>query len=295
MPLATILIPTHDHGPTLRYAVRSALNQTVRDVELFIIGDGVPEHARRIIHQLAAADRRVRFFDHSKHESRGEPYRHAALQAARGRVVCCLSDRDLWLPDHVARMLALLENADFANTFSVHVLPGGHLQIFPVDLSRESFRRLHLQGVNRVAFSCAAHTMAMYRRLPYGWRITPKGAPTDLYMWQQFLAQPDCRAASGLRPTAITFPSPPRLGWSAERRLAELEHWAQRIEDETGRREVVIELLEAGQRECLGDVARLYDVYASKAWRIRGALLDLPGFGRLTRVIDRALSRRAAR
>ena len=39
-PVATILVPTHDHGPTLRASVASALRQTVSDIEVFIVGDG---------------------------------------------------------------------------------------------------------------------------------------------------------------------------------------------------------------------------------------------------------------
>jgi glycosyltransferase involved in cell wall biosynthesis len=64
---ATILIPTHDHGDTLRLTVASALAQTVSDIELLIIGDGVPEQTKPKIHAIAAGDPRVRFIDHPKH------------------------------------------------------------------------------------------------------------------------------------------------------------------------------------------------------------------------------------
>ena len=43
MALASVLIPTHDHWATLPLAVNSALGQTVEDVEVIIIGDGVTE------------------------------------------------------------------------------------------------------------------------------------------------------------------------------------------------------------------------------------------------------------
>ena len=41
--LATVIVPTHDHGPLLRLAVRSALRQTVEDLEVLVIGDGATE------------------------------------------------------------------------------------------------------------------------------------------------------------------------------------------------------------------------------------------------------------
>lgn len=69
-PTATVIVPTFNHGATLRLAVDSALAQTV-PVEVFIIGDGVPDSNKSLIHDLVTADSRVRFFDHPKHISRG--------------------------------------------------------------------------------------------------------------------------------------------------------------------------------------------------------------------------------
>src|SRR5438876_12186578 len=39
----TVLVPTHDHGPLLRLSLRSALTQTVSELEIFVVGDGVPD------------------------------------------------------------------------------------------------------------------------------------------------------------------------------------------------------------------------------------------------------------
>ena len=53
---ATILIPTHDHADTLRASVASALRQTVSDIEVFVMGDGVPDVTREIMREFMAAD-----------------------------------------------------------------------------------------------------------------------------------------------------------------------------------------------------------------------------------------------
>ncbi len=63
---ATVVIPTYDHGPTLRYAVQSALAQTVADLEVLVVGDGVPDVTRELMAELTAADPRVRWFDNAK-------------------------------------------------------------------------------------------------------------------------------------------------------------------------------------------------------------------------------------
>jgi len=68
-------------------------------------------------------------------------------------------------------------------------------------------------------------------RLPFGWRTTPVGTYTDLYMWQQFLTDPACHAISGARATALNFAGSHRIGWTLEHREAELAIWARQITD----------------------------------------------------------------
>ena len=58
---ATVIVPTHDHGPTLRFALASALAQTVEDIEVLVVGDGVPNVTHEIVGELSRRDERVRF------------------------------------------------------------------------------------------------------------------------------------------------------------------------------------------------------------------------------------------
>lgn len=294
MAKVTVLIPTFDHGPTIRYPVRCLQAQTQQDFELFIIGDGVNEPTRQLIHELARGDRRIRFFDFPKHERRGETYRHQVLsEHATGDIVCYLCDRDLWFDDHLEQMQQLLEEADWAHALSLHVAGEGEkLVFFPTDLRQPVFREVIVSGRNRAALSTVGHSMALYRRLPHGWRTTPSQLQTDTYMWQQMLSE-DCRAASGFRLTALTFPSPPRRAWSMEQRLAELERWHQRMvaQPQQTRLQLMESAYAAASRE-LGQAwqkrnafqraaedagRKLQDIYQSRWWKLRRVLARLPG------------------
>lgn len=245
---ATVVIPTHDHANLLPIAVNSVLAQTVSDIEVFVIGDGVSDDTRQAVETLQGRDSRIRFFDHPKSPRTGEPYRHLALIEARGDIVCYQADDDLWLPDHLEELQRLLRDADFAHTLPVQVLPDGALHSYTVDLSLAADRELTLAGTNRVPLGATGHTLDAYRRLPFGWRTTPAGIPTDLYMWQQFLSQPWCRFASGMRPTTLHFASPFRREWTAVARFTELERWSQNLNASAGRDEF--------QRAVLDSVAR---------------------------------------
>ncbi|HET7846647.1 MAG TPA: glycosyltransferase [Acidimicrobiia bacterium] len=227
--LATVLVPTHNHGPLLAHAVDSALAQSVTDIEVFIVGDGVDQLTRDVALELRTKDQRVTFFDNEKGPRHGELLRHEALQQASGQVVCYLSDDDLWLPDHVASMFGLLDGADFAHAMPIGIGVDGTVSPWAGHLEVESSRDQVIRYVNFIPLSCGAHTLDRYRSLPFGWRTTPEGISTDVYMWSQILEQPGCVGRSGSRPTVVHFPSPWREEMSPEQRLEELAAWHQRI------------------------------------------------------------------
>src|SRR5262245_58512149 len=138
---ATVLIPTHDNGRTLWWSVQSALDQTVTDLEIIIVGDGTTDSTRATAIELCTVDPRVRFIDNPKGERHGELHRDAALQNVNGEIVCYLADDDLWLPTHVETMLSLLREADFATTVPLRFEPDGHW-ILPADYQIESSRTM---------------------------------------------------------------------------------------------------------------------------------------------------------
>lgn len=248
-PKATVIIPTHDHCEMLWRSVGSVLNQTVENIEIFIIGDGVPDLTHDVVADIQKQDKRVRFFNNPKGHRNGEIYRHAAMAKVRGEIICYLSDDDLYFPNHIETMYELLQEANFANALPIKVNPDGTLGGWTIDLSLHADREFILFKENRIPLSCGAHTLKMYLQLPYGWRITPKGTPTDYYMWQQFLAHPNCHATSSKTPTVLAFPSPQRRSLSMEQRCEELDRWRLKLADPTGRAEIDREALEWAARD----------------------------------------------
>jgi hypothetical protein len=229
-PLVTVIVPTFDHVETLRYSLPTALTQTHERLEVLVVGDGAPEATREIVEDFAAADPRVSYHWFEKGPRNGEAHRHQLLlDQAQGEYVFYLGDDDLWLPDHVETLLAWMRQsaANFACCQPCWVRPDGEpAHRWVVDLAHEWYRNELLAGRNRVPLNCGAHTMELYRALPHGWRTTPVGTPTDLYMWQQILSHPDCVASSSPYTTVIGVPSSERTGASMEARLQELAAWS---------------------------------------------------------------------
>ena len=276
---ATVIIPTTgDRGPLLRHSVASVLGQTVADLELFIVGDGVTPETRDVIEDLAAADPRVHFVDRPKHSRRGEPYRHQLLtEQASGHVVAYLCDRDLWLPTHLEELARCLDTADFAHTLRFRIDDQDQYRFSHlVDLGGPDRERF-LEPARLVPLSFAGHTLEAYRRLPHGWRVTPEGTLTDRYMWNQFLEQPWVRAAHAAVPTVLYFKRGDHPGLSTAGRLELLERWAPRLTVAGGP--------EAVQREVLLALWR--------AWR-EGEIRERHLRSRWWRAAPRSLRRRLA-
>ncbi|MEO1063539.1 MAG: glycosyltransferase family A protein [Actinomycetota bacterium] len=250
---ASIVVPTTgDRGPLLPHSVGSALAQTVDDVEVLVIGDGIDEATRDVVRELGRADERVRCFEFAKDARRGELNRHAVLtEHARGRIVTYLCDRDLYLPGHVEELERVLADADFGHTLRFRVAEDG-TATFPryPDLLHPDERARLDRSPYLAPLTFVGHTMAAYRALPHGWRTTPAGTATDRYMWEQFLAA-GARVGVSHRPTALTFKRGDHPGWSTQQRLVELEDWSARLRSPTVEREVVEQVIAGLERRRL--------------------------------------------
>ena len=277
---ATILIPTFRHAALLPFAVRSGLDQTDASVEIFVVGDGVEDDTRAALEPFVE-DERVRFFDLPKGPRHGELNRHEALREAAGEIVCYLSDDDLLLRDHTSAMTRLLENADFAHSISARLDVDGTLEYFPWNMSRPEFVEVGLNRKASIGLTGTAHTLEAFRRLPFGWRTTPVGGPTDHYMWRQWLEQPGFRGAMGERLTYLTFPDPWWGKLSVEERTASLEDWFRR-----SREPDFADELEALLQEAVRRAAEDYHLWArseqltvqairqTRVWRVRERLVS---------------------
>ena len=234
---ASVILPTWNHAETLLYSIPSALEQTVSDIEVLVIGDGAPSRTEEIVHGFLA-DPRVRWIPNPKSPGQGEEYRHRVLSyEARGRIVCYLSDDDLWFPDHVEVLERALLDADFAHTLPVGVFSDDVLGSWgPCNLEKGGHQEEIRQGRrNRIPFSAGAHTMEAYRRLPEGWAPTPPRIWTDLHFWRKFVALPGARLRSIQRPTTLHFPQKLHGGWSSKEALRTLERHLKMLREPAGR------------------------------------------------------------
>lgn len=227
-PLVTVILPTHDHASTVDLAGQSVLGQSVRSLELVVIGDGATPEVRAAVVPLLS-DKRVRFIDRPKTPSRAELVRHEVLAEATSPYVCYLGDDDIMLPDHVAATLERLKNVDFTHPLPVFIDRDGTLKAHVTDLADPRCRLWHQRPArNAVSLTGVGHRLDAYLRLPHGWQEAPPGRSSDHYMWQQWFANAEFRYATGSRLTVLKFEASVRTDMTAPQRRAEILAWLAR-------------------------------------------------------------------
>lgn len=132
-PLVSIYVPTKGRPALLERAVRSALAQTHREIEVIVVVDGVDPATERVLEGLTS-DSRV--LVKQRATSGGACVaRNEAIFTAQGSLITGLDDDDELLPDHVARLVDVLREtgASFSCTTAV-------LRRASVDQVRHAFR-----------------------------------------------------------------------------------------------------------------------------------------------------------
>lgn len=113
--LVSVVIPTYKRNDTLGRAIKSALGQTYRDLEVLVVDDNERDSEYSIkVQEIINGnnDGRVRYITQVKHIN-GAEARNAGIRAANGDWIAFLDDDDEWLPTKIEKqMKALSEQAD---------------------------------------------------------------------------------------------------------------------------------------------------------------------------------------
>ncbi len=105
-PRVSVVMPAYRCAATIGESIRSVQAQTFSDWELLIVDDGNRDDTPAVIDGFAKADPRIRVLRLS--ENRGVANaRNVGVRAAATEWIAFLDSDDLWLPEKLARQLAL--------------------------------------------------------------------------------------------------------------------------------------------------------------------------------------------
>jgi len=105
MPRVSVVIPTYNRANLLLEAIDSVVRQSFQDFEVVVVDDGSTDDTADRLAGLDIPLQHVRL----PHNERPGLLRNHGISAARGEFIAFLDDDDLWHPDKLAQLVALLD------------------------------------------------------------------------------------------------------------------------------------------------------------------------------------------
>lgn len=97
MPRVSVVIPTYNRAAYIGEAIESALDQTVRDLEIIVVDDGSSDRTAEIV---GSYGNRIRYVRQENRERAAA--RNTGIRMASGERIALLDSDDAWLPNHIA-------------------------------------------------------------------------------------------------------------------------------------------------------------------------------------------------
>ena len=105
-PLVSVIIPAYQAAEHIREALDSVFAQTYTNFEVVLVNDGSPD-TEALEQAIRSYGERLTYI---RQENRGPSgARNTAIRTARGKYIACLDSDDIYLPEHLARLVPLLE------------------------------------------------------------------------------------------------------------------------------------------------------------------------------------------
>lgn len=109
MPKVSIIIPTFNSAHYVLDALKSVLAQSYQDFEVLIIDDGSSDNTKELLQPFVAADPDRIFYFYQDNQGLACA-RNTALAKARGEFIALLDADDIYLPERLAKTVAVLED-----------------------------------------------------------------------------------------------------------------------------------------------------------------------------------------
>ena len=107
-PLITVAVPSYNHAAFIEQAIRSVLNQEIRDLEIIVIDDASTDNTADIAEALSREDARVQVYRNERNLGpSGASHRY--LELARGKYLCTLPSDDFFAPGKLKAQIDVLE------------------------------------------------------------------------------------------------------------------------------------------------------------------------------------------
>lgn len=208
-PKFSVLLPTHNRADVVGFAIQSVLNQTFKDFELLVVGDGCTDETEAVVSKFSKKDKRVKWFNFPKAAGFGYINRNKALKTAKGELVAYIGHDDVWLPNHLQVHADYFEQApQILIAYTRPLWMGDNHILIPSFFNTDipAVRQIFNAEHNEIPAVCMVAKLEAVKRAGYWIPGTLKAGDWDL--WRRIISlDPKKRMGFIPVPTSINFKS----------------------------------------------------------------------------------------
>ncbi len=120
IPIISVVMPLYNKEREVSRAIKSVLNQTVKDFEVIVVNDGSTDKGRDVVSTIN--DQRIRMINQ---ENRGvSAARNRGIEETRSELIAFLDADDEWMPYFLETIFRLLRNYPSCSVFATNYLYG---------------------------------------------------------------------------------------------------------------------------------------------------------------------------
>src|SRR5690625_956735 len=93
METVSIIIPVYNTSEYIEHCIKSALNQTYKEIEFIIINDGSTDNSQKILEKIVKVDARVKLYKFAERRGVGSA-RNFGIEKATGTFIYFLDSDD---------------------------------------------------------------------------------------------------------------------------------------------------------------------------------------------------------
>ena len=108
-PMFSVVVATYNRGKHIKPTLRSVLEQSFRDFEVIVVGDGCSDDTMAVVEALRSA--RISTCELQANSGSQSAPNSLGVARARGRCIAYLGHDDLWHPDHLANLAEAFDRA----------------------------------------------------------------------------------------------------------------------------------------------------------------------------------------
>jgi glycosyltransferase involved in cell wall biosynthesis len=181
--LISVIMPAFNAERYIGKALESARAQTYQNWELIVTIDGGTDATGRMVSEFAQqTPHHVTLFEHAQSQG-ASAARNTAMKAAKGEYIAFLDADDIWMPEHLNRLCAVLASgkADLAysNYYVFRETASGEMESIPHDNAEMKYPRQDIFRRNLINPSGAAITRRLMEKVG---GFSP-GSAEDLDYW----------------------------------------------------------------------------------------------------------------